>query len=407
MTAFPRAPGDVITPWLSRMLSVLRGRGLEVEVLAPSYRGLASSQWEGVPVHRFRYAPARLETLTHDETVPDRLRRSPAYAALLPSYLLGGVLTAFRLGRNGRDVVHVHWPMPHALFGAALRRASGGKTALVCSYYSVELSWVDRRLPWLRPYLRWSARTADGVTAISSATAARVRELAGREVPVIPFSSALEDGDWNGRGEPFSDSGPIRLLFVGRLVERKGVEVLLRALSLVLERREAQLTIVGAGEWESKLREVARETGVEDRVRFLGFIPEAQLQDQYAACDIFVLPAVVDRKGDTEGLGVVLLEALRFARPVIASAVGGIPDIVRQGETGWLVPPNDSRALANRILLVASNPSRARRVGSQGKALAERRFSWAGIADRLIGVYERAILERSGHGGPRSGGSEA
>ncbi|MGH7541970.1 MAG: glycosyltransferase, partial [Gemmatimonadota bacterium] len=128
-TAFPRREDDPITPWLGTLLLSLRDRGLEVEVLAPAYRGSRTHRWHGLTVHRFRYAPRGLETLTHDETAPDRLRHRPAYALLLPSYLAAGCLAAARLGARRPDVVHVHWPMPHALAGTALRAASAGHTA--------------------------------------------------------------------------------------------------------------------------------------------------------------------------------------------------------------------------------------------------------------------------------------
>lgn len=397
VTAFPRHEDDPITPWLVRSLVRLRERGVDAAVLAPSYRGGGATEVEGVPVHRFRYAPAAWETLSHEQTVPDRLRRSPAHAALLPGYLGGGLLAAWTLGRQRPDVVHVHWPVPHALFGAAARAASSGATAVVCTYYSVELSWVER-LPWLRPFLRWTIRTADGVTAISSATAARLRSVVDGPVEVVPFGAALEPGTGAGPAPETAPLGSdeIHLLFVGRLVERKGVHLLVRALPRILERRPVRLTVVGEGEWADRIRTEAETCGVADRVRLEGFVPEAELRRLYAGCDIFVLPAVVDARGDTEGLGVVLLEALRFARPVVASEVGGIPDVVMPGKSGWLVPPGDPEALARRILEVAADPEEARRVGRRGRDWAERRYGWDRITADLIGVYREAIARRRG-----------
>ena len=192
VTAFPRFDDDLITPWLVPLLRELEHQGVSTEVLAPAYRGETGGSSRGIRVRRFRYAPARLETLTHDETVPDRLARRPSYAALLAPYLIGGSLAAARLGSARPDVVHVHWPMPHAWFGALLRAASGGHTAVVSSFYSVELRWVERRLPWLTPFLRWAIETSDGVTAISNATAERVRALVDRSVSVIPFGAAVK-----------------------------------------------------------------------------------------------------------------------------------------------------------------------------------------------------------------------
>jgi len=394
VTAFQRYEEDVITPWLSALVSAQRARGMDASILAPSYRGLGSQRIGGVPVERFRYAPRSCETLTHDETVPDRLRRSPAHAALLPSYLAGGLWASARSGRLHPDVVHVHWPVPHALFGAAARFASGGRAALVCTFYSVEINWVERRARWLRPFLVWSARTADAVTAISSATAARVRTLVDRDVSVVPFAAGLTAT--GGEGRPaLTGAGPLRLLFVGRLVQRKGVEYLVEALALVRKARPAELTIVGEGEWRSTIQETAQRAGVERHVRFAGSVPERDLRGYYEACDIFVLPAVIDAKGDTEGLGVVLLEALDLERPVIGSAVGGIPDIVRPGETGWLVPPANPKALAETILEIAGDPERARHVARRGRAIVEERFSLERVTEELETVYHAGLSTRS------------
>lgn len=397
VTAWPRSDQDPITPWLVSLLRRLRDRGVEAEVLAPAYRGGPDLEVEGVPVRRFRYAPSSLERLTHEETVPDRLGRAPAWGVLLPAYFGAGLAASVALGRGRPDVVHVHWPMPHALFGAALRRASGGHAALVCSYYSVEIRWVERRLRALLPLLRWSARTADEVTAISTSTAVRLRDLTGREARIVPFAAPL-DGAGAAEDpppEPFSEGGKeIRILFVGRLVERKGVEVAVRALAELRRHRPARLDVVGEGPRASRIRQVARETGVASHVRFRGRVGEAELRRLYAQCDVFVLPAVMDRKGDTEGLGVVLLEALRFGRPVVASAVGGIPDIVVPGESGWLVPPGDSRALADRILALAADPEEARRMAGRGKSWAARRFSWDRILDDLLECYASARRRR-------------
>lgn len=406
VTAFPRSRSDVITPWLVRLLVGLRDRGVEAEVLAPAYRGSPDGVHEGIPVHRFRYAPAAIETLTHDQTVPDRLGERPWYAALLPLYLAGGTAAAWRAGRGGPDVVHVHWPLPHALFGAAARTASAGRTALVSSFYSVEIRWVERRMPWLRPFLRWSIRTSDAVTAISSATAEAVRALEDRPVRIVPFSAAVDAGDAvegaTRDGHVPLEGRELRLLFVGRLVERKGVEVLVRALPRILEERPARLTVVGEGSREAAIREAVRAAGVEDRVELTGYVPEERLRSLYATCDVFVLPAVVDARGDTEGLGVVLIEALRFGRPVVASDLGGIPDIVEPGRSGVRVPPGDPAALARAILELAANPEEARRLGGEGRELVERRFGWDRILDELEETYRTAIEVRGRAEGGRA-----
>ncbi|HET6342357.1 MAG TPA: hypothetical protein VFG78_09275, partial [Gemmatimonadota bacterium] len=101
-TAWPRDPGDVITPWLVTLAERQAARGHEVHVLAPSYAGLGDQRQGDLVVHRYRYAPDRWERLTHEETTPDRLERNPAWALLLPGYVAAGARAARRLGRRIR-----------------------------------------------------------------------------------------------------------------------------------------------------------------------------------------------------------------------------------------------------------------------------------------------------------------
>lgn len=413
VTAFPRHPGDPITPWLVELVRRQREAGLDASVLAPAYRGGPDDGDPPVPVERFRYAPAFLETLTHDETVPDRLRRRPLQSLLVPLYLAGGMRVARRIGRRARpDVVHVHWPMPHAIIGDAMRRGSGGRTAVVCSYYSVEINWIRSRLAPLLPFLRWTARTADGLTAISRSTAAAVDELLGdetagaepdrRDVPVavIPYGAALSD-DVRPAARPAlaatEGDETVRVLFVGRLVERKGVEVLVRAVAGGEFSRPIELRIVGSGEWEDRIREAVREAGLPGpatEVTLLGRLSDEALRAEYEAADMLVLPAVRDAKGDTEGLGVVLLEALRFERPVVGSDIGGIPDIIVDGETGLLCPPGDERALAAAIGRLIEDPALARRLAAEGRRRAVTHFGWSHVVDATSAAYERARTSR-------------
>src|SRR3989442_8351614 len=97
VTAFPRFPNDIISPWLVEMLKRLRAGGHDVEVFAPAYRGGGNREFEGIPIHRFRYFPARWEDMTHDQATLDRLRRSPRYKIMPLFYVLGGVWAAWRL----------------------------------------------------------------------------------------------------------------------------------------------------------------------------------------------------------------------------------------------------------------------------------------------------------------------
>jgi glycosyltransferase involved in cell wall biosynthesis len=396
VTAYPRHPADVITPWLTETIRRLGERGIDVEVLAPSYRGLADQTVEGVRVHRFRYAPAPWETLTHDQTAPDRIRERPRFLGLVPGYVAAGSLAAARLARSGRfDLLHAFWPLPHGLLGLAAKRASG--VPLVCTFFGVELTWMESQLPFLGPVLRRIVRGSDAVTTISTYTAERLRRLVpdARSV-VIPFGATVEaPPEPPPVSDPVAEGRPFELLFVGRLVERKGVHVLLDALARLDGSAPVLLRVVGDGPERAALQARAERLGLGARVEFEGFVSSEELAARFAGCDAFVLPAVVDAKGDTEGLGVVLLEAMVNAKPVVASAAGGIVDIVRDGGNGWLAPPGDVEALADALRACMADPERRRRYGLQGRADVAAGFSWDVIVDRLAGLYHD-VAARSG-----------
>jgi glycosyltransferase involved in cell wall biosynthesis len=384
VTAFPRSPDDVIVPWLVELLKRLRAAGHEVEVFTSSYRGAPDQVVSGIPVHRFRYFPRRWERLTHEEAAPDRMRRGLLYRMMAVCFVAAGMLAAWRLCRRQRyDIIHVHWPFPLALFGWAAQRAR--PAALVTTFYGVELRWVKTAMPFLRGFLKWAARRSDRVVAISSYTADEVRELVQVPIEVIPYTTSLPAPA--PRAGQRSAGAPFTVLFVGRLVERKGVSHLVDAITLLLPAVDVRLVIVGDGPERARIEARIREQGLDGRVAVRGKVSDAELQAAYAAADAFVLPAVVDRRGDTEGLGVVLLEAMNHRVPVIASALGGITDIVEDGVSGLLVPPADAAALAAALGRLARAPDLAAGLGDAGYRRLRERFSWEAITRRWAEVY--------------------
>ncbi len=433
VTAFPRSEGDVITPWLVEMLRGLRARSVEVEVLTSSYRGLGGQALWGIPVHRFRYFLSRWENLTHEEMAVDRLGRSPLYKLLPAFYLIAGSLAVWRLCRRKKyDVVHVHWPLPHALFGRMAARACGAK--VVTTYYGAEIRWAKHsRLPFLKGFLAWAAKVSDRVVAISTYTKDEIKSIADVPVEVIPYtigfsenpkskihpstpprlppdfpstplgghargprSGATLGGHARGpdsgttlgaRNHKSSEKRKI-ILTVGRLVERKGIRYLIDAMRLLPESLKAELVVVGGGPLREALEAHARVQGVAKRVRFAGKVSEEELKAYYMNAAVYVQPAIVDSRGDTEMLGVVLLEAMHYGVPVVASAVGGIPDVVRDGETGLLVPQKDPKALAHAVQRLLGDQRLARMIEENAHKQLSGNFKWDNILNNMIKVYD-------------------
>lgn len=399
VTAFPRSNDDVIVPWLVELLKRLPAAGYEVEVFTSAYRGGGGESYEGIRVHRFRYFLARWEDLTHDEAAPDRMRRSLLYRVLPLFYIAGGLWGIWRLARRSRfDIIHVHWPVPHILFGWLARRTSGRQTRLVTSWYGVELRWVQSSLPWLRGFVRWALHTSDAVVAISSYTAREIARFSKVPIRVIPYTLGFPETQAVRRS---AGDGSFRILFVGRLVERKGVTHLVEAVHRLPADLRTLLTIVGEGPERASLEAQVHAGGLDGRVDFRGRVDDSALQAAFAASDVLVLPSIVDARGDTEGLGVVLLEAMSCGVPVMGSNIGGITDIIEDEESGLLVPPADPDQLARALERLARDSGLAARLGAAGERRVRAAFGWPEIMRKWEECYG-ALSERENRTGTRA-----
>lgn len=396
VTAYPRFEGDVITPWMGETIDRLHRAGTDVEVLAPSYKGGGATSIGGVKVHRFRYAPAAFETLTHDMPAVDRIKQNPAFASLLPSYVAAGSAAAARIAREGDfDVVHAFWPIPHGLFAIAAKRAS--RAALVSTFFSAELNWSGPLRRVFGPVIRKIVAASDSVTVISSYTGDRLRQyVPGVSSVTIPFGAAAVSHSIPVNSDIRDREGPFELLFIGRLVRRKGVDVLLRALALLRDDHRLRLTIVGGGPERDALSAEASRLQLGDKVVFEGVVDSARVKDLLESCHALVLPAIITETGETEGLGVVLIEAMGYGKPVIATSAGGIVDIVTDEDTGLLAPPGDAQALADIIRKAMDDPELLARIAKRGTEFAERAFGWDAIVSALRSVYETAVNNRTG-----------
>jgi len=365
--------------------------GHQVEILAPSWMGLADHEIDGVPVHRFRYAPRSVEFLTHDEGAPSKTRGKPWLQLLAVPYIALGFVRCWKLCRKGRfDVLHVHWPFPHGLIAQAGRIRAG--LPCVLNFHGAELLLM-RRKKWIRPILHWLLGQAEATLCNSSFTRGRIHEV--RQVPVelSPYGTTLPEVQVPLRAARKPED-PFRILFVGRQIERKGIEHLIDAMAF-LEGDRFRLDLVGHGDRTEALTARAAATG-DARIAFPGKLPSDDLARAYATSDVFVLPAVVDSKGDTEGLGVVLIEAAETGLPLVGSDVGGIPDVVVHDESGLLVPPADPKALADALRRLADDPALASRLVEGARARTRRMFSWDVVIPHLEGVYRKAISPSGG-----------
>ncbi len=371
-TALPLLGGqEIVVDTLAREF---QDQGHEVVVLAPRSAGLDKR---------------------HDREQPYVVARHPRFVSkrrlvsLYRHYLL-------RLHRRHRfDVLHCHGVYPTGWIGSLCRQDWG--LPLVVTSHGEDGPSSSHRLhqPMFRRRYASALNSADALVAISRFTRSAYTELAPEcesRIVDIPNGVHLKE---IGQPVPRPDDldAAVRpgayVLFLGRLVERKGVDVLLKALALMPPAGGVQLVIAGDGAERGDLQTLASQLKLEERVRFVGVARDERKSYllQNALCT--VVPTRT-----WEGLPLVVLEAFAAGKAVIASRVPGVVDVVHPGQTGMLVPPDTPDALSAVLLHAFRNPTDMSRLGRQARQVANE-YSWSNVAGAHLQLYEQIL-----HAGP-------
>ena len=328
-TSYPRSAGDPSGRFVADAVEQLRRRGLDVRVVSPAdFRDFGLASGHGVLAE---------------------LRRRPARAPLLALMLADFARAARRASRDA-DLVHAHW-LPTGLVALAAGRP------FVLHLHGSDVDVVARHAPRLARLL---VRRARLVICVSRALADAAHALGAAAVRVIPNGVAVPESVGN-------EADPPEILFAGRLSAEKGILELLQAADGM------RLVVAGDGPLRPRVPHA------------LGFVPADRLKRLYERAAVVACPS------RREGFGVVCAEAMAYGRPVVASAVGGLRDLVVDGETGLLVPPGDVGALARALRGLLNDPPLRARLGAAARERAVRELSWDRVVDLTIDAYEAAL----------------
>lgn len=345
-SSYPRHENDHVAPFLLDLTSVQREAGWDVTVVATHDEGLPRRhEICGVPVRRFRYAPDAYEVLAYRGGGHAKLQKR-WHVLLLPGLVLSESLALLREMRRKRpDVVVAHWLAPSGIVAACF---AGGSARTILTLHGNDVALAAR----LGPVARWAFRRVDGVACVSDDLAREAEQVLRLEpgrvaVTRIPLPDDLAPS-------PLPDGVP-RILAAGRASVEKGFDVLLDALATP-ELSEWHCTLVTNGPQRPELERRAEALG--GRVTILDAVPRHELFDLVRSHHVVAVPS------RREGLGLFALECLALGRQVVASDVGGLPEVVRNDSDGVLVPPGDADALAKALasleLRAPENPAAVR-----------------------------------------------
>jgi glycosyltransferase involved in cell wall biosynthesis len=365
-STFPRWQGDTEPHFVLELCERLAD-SFQVTVLAPSAEGAAETECMGkVKVVRYRYAPLkRWERLAAPGAILPNIRHKPLLAILVPLLILCQFVSMIRLIRREHfDVIHCNWIIPQgftfALLSHLIRTPPAVLTCLGADAYVLN-GWPMSRIK------AWILGRFDRVTVISTDIRRELVGLVGsaRTPPMRHIPIGVDLARFGFAPRLSASNGKQELLFVGRLAEKKGLQVLLAALMdpRLAVRTDFRLTVVGDGPLRRPLEAQAAAAALRGKVTFVGALPHDELGDRLRSAHIFCAPFVVAKDGDREGMPAVVMEAAATGLPMIASDVGGVRDIVENGVSGWLLPPGDPSALAEAILDALDHPDKRAAMG--------------------------------------------
>ena len=381
-STYPRWIGDPEPGFVHELAKRLTGR-FRVLALVPHAPGaLDRETLDGVEVVRYRYAPEAWETLVNDGGIVTNLRRGKWKVLLVPTFVLAQAWWVWRLLRRERiNVIHAHWLLPQGMVAALLQLLPGRVVPFLATSHGADLYALRGRA--MNTLKRFVLRRAGAGTVVSWSMRA-VLDAIGADVSKIAVQPMGVDMHARFFPDPTVKRSTNEILFVGRLVEKKGLRYLVAAMPAILVAHPAaRLTIAGFGPDEAMLRRQVEELGLQDRVAFLGAVPQAELPALYRRAAVFVAPFVQATSGDQEGLGLVLVEAIGCGCPVIA---GDVPAVADLPVSAVLV---SAESLATAVGEVLAAPGESIASAEASRAYCMERFSWDSVAEAYVGILER------------------
>ena len=250
---------------------------------------------------------------------------------------------------------------------------------------------MDVYLPglFMRPLSNLVLQDADTVIALTEDMKGRMQEICHRDILVIPNGIDLERFKNLSRGISreklkVKEEGKL-ILFVGGLKHIKGLDYLLRAMRIIQERNlKTNLFLIGKGREREKLEELSVELDLNKHIQFLGEVANEKIPEYMAAADVFVLPSL------SEGFPNVVLEAMAAGLPIVATRIGGLHEIVKDGQNGFLVEPRNPRQIADRVRLLLEDDELRERMSRDNKDRAKG-YRWESIVSRLEELYQSLL----------------
>ena len=383
-TCFPRSKED----WSGHFVYQLaRSLALQhtVHIVAPgSYHTPSQKSIDGINVHYFTYMiPRTLQRLAYGNGIISNLKKSIVAWFCLPFFLICFAITARKVSKTC-DIIHANWIFSGLT--ALICRRKGKKIVLTVRGSDINILNKSKLLKRINLFV---LNRMDHIVTVSDSLRKIVLSfgIAPEKVTTIPNGI---DTDLFYPGQKSKARSILNLpekdlliIYIGRLIKIKGIDILLEALKSVIKQINAiNAYLIGSGELLPRLQETAKKAEIDNKIHFPGSQPPESISDWLNAADIFVLPSL------SEGRPNVILEALACGTPILATEVGGIPELIKDGENGCLIPPGKSDVLAEKIVSILNDKKVCEKFSKAGpETIQNFSLTWNSCASKYENLY--------------------
>jgi len=366
----------------------------EVHILAPSISGEEQSVeplLNNQKLHLFRYCFSTFEKLTGGSGITENIKNNRMVAFTIPFFMASQILRCgFICRKENFDIIHAHWIIPQALSAVLAKKIFRINIPILVTSHGGDLYTSENKLSI---YIKsWILSQCDKISVVSESMKAhciKTYNCAPSKLAVAPMGVELKKFTPVAR-ETTEDI----ILFIGRLVEKKGTINLINAFPKVLEKRpSAKLLIAGSGHELELLQSVVKTKNLTHQVRFLGNVAHNQLPKLINQAKTVVLPFIVANNNDQEGLGLTTIEAMGCEKAVIVGDVPAVHDVIKHKVNGLIVNGKDSNDIANKIIEVLSNEKERTTLAKRGRKSVLDKFDWNKVADTYTELYNKIIKE--------------
>jgi len=391
-SSYPRFLGDGIAPFIKSLCEAFVKINISVSVIAPFDPLVVVYETNNVKLTRFKYFPIKsFHIMGHANSLKgDALLRTSTYF-LIPFYLFSGFFYLLvDVIKNKSDIIHVHWVLPNGLIGLFVSKLL--KKPYLISLHGSDI-FVSKKNRLFSNIAKVIFMNASKVTACSYQLMSEALSLGAQNVELIAWGADPEifyrrEVNLVYREKFFIKENDLVVIALGRLVYKKGFENLIRIWKNVVDEiPNSKLIIGGSGPLYSFFEDLINQYQIQETVFLPGQISWLEVPEFLSLGDIFVLPSVLDRFGNIDGLPTVLLEAMSTGCAVIASDIAGIPLVIKNHENGLLVKPGDLEELQLCLLSLLKDSKLRENLGFNSQTDVVNEYNWISVANKFKTLF--------------------